>query len=30
MVTHDREVLEYCDRIVEMVDGRLAAPAMAG
>jgi putative ABC transport system ATP-binding protein len=30
MVTHDRDVLEYCDRIVEMVDGRLGAPAMAG
>ncbi|WP_224763469.1 hypothetical protein [Salinibacterium sp. ZJ70] len=23
MVTHDRDVLEHCDRILEMVDGRL-------
>lgn len=23
MVTHDHEVLEHCDRVVEMVDGRL-------
>ncbi len=29
MVTHDRDVLEYCDRIVEMVDGRLSVPALA-
>ena len=29
MVTHDRDVLEYCDRIVEMVDGRLGVPALA-
>jgi putative ABC transport system ATP-binding protein len=26
MVTHDHDVLEHCDRILEMVDGRLAAP----
>ena len=25
MVTHDLEVLEHCDRVVEMVDGRLSA-----
>jgi len=25
MVTHDRDVLEHCDRIVEMEDGRLSA-----
>jgi putative ABC transport system ATP-binding protein len=25
MVTHDHEVLEHCDRVVEMVDGRLSA-----
>ena len=25
MVTHDRDVLEHCDRVVEMVDGRLGA-----
>ncbi|MDR2255513.1 MAG: ABC transporter ATP-binding protein [Arthrobacter sp.] len=24
MVTHDREVLGYCDRVLEMVDGRLS------
>lgn len=24
MVTHDHEVLEHCDRVVEMVDGRLS------
>jgi len=29
MVTHDRDVLEHCDRIVEMVDGRLGAHALA-
>ena len=28
MVTHDREVLEHCDRIFEMVDGRLGAHAL--
>lgn len=28
MVTHDRDVLEHCDRILEMVDGRLGAPAL--
>lgn len=27
MVTHDRDVLEHCDRVLEMVDGRLGAPA---
>lgn len=25
MVTHDRDVLEHCDRVLEMVDGRLGA-----
>lgn len=29
MVTHDRDVLEHCDRILEMVDGRLGVPALA-
>ncbi|WP_426738104.1 hypothetical protein [Plantibacter sp. 2H11-2] len=29
MVTHDRDVLEHCDRIFEMVDGRLAEGALA-
>ncbi|MFB8387788.1 ABC transporter ATP-binding protein [Microbacterium sp. NPDC055910] len=29
MVTHDRDVLEHCDRILEMVDGRLGAPVLA-
>ncbi|MGJ4845873.1 ABC transporter ATP-binding protein [Leifsonia sp. Le1] len=24
MVTHDRDVLDYCDRVLEMTDGRLA------
>ncbi|SFI60678.1 MULTISPECIES: ABC transporter ATP-binding protein [Microbacterium] len=28
MVTHDRDVLEHCDRILEMVDGRLGVPAI--
>jgi putative ABC transport system ATP-binding protein len=28
MVTHDREVLEHCDRVLEMVDGQLAAPIL--
>lgn len=27
MVTHDHDVLGYCDRVAEMVDGRLGAPA---
>ncbi|MDR7083322.1 putative ABC transport system ATP-binding protein [Arthrobacter ginsengisoli] len=27
MVTHDHDVLVYCDRVAEMVDGRLGAPA---
>ena len=26
MVTHDHDVLEHCDRVVEMVDGALGAP----
>lgn len=26
MVTHDRDVLEHCDRVLEMVDGRLGVP----
>ena len=26
MVTHDREVLEHADRVLEMVDGRLGVP----
>ncbi|MEV4707883.1 ABC transporter ATP-binding protein [Actinoplanes sp. NPDC049316] len=25
MVTHDHDVLEHCDRVVEMIDGRLSA-----
>lgn len=25
LVTHDHEILEHCDRVLEMVDGRLAA-----
>ncbi|MCR2826714.1 ABC transporter ATP-binding protein, partial [Microbacterium sp. zg.Y909] len=29
MVTHDRDVLEHCDRVLEMVDGRLGAPVTA-
>ena len=28
MVTHDHDMLEHCDRVLEMVDGRLAAPAL--
>ena len=24
MVTHDHDVLHHCDRVLEMVDGRLA------
>lgn len=28
MVTHDRDVLEHCDRVLEMVDGRLGEPAL--
>lgn len=27
MVTHDHDVLGYCDSVAEMVDGRLGAPA---
>ncbi len=27
MVTHDHDVLEYCDRVLEMVDGRLSPAA---
>ncbi|WP_040801574.1 ABC transporter ATP-binding protein [Nocardia higoensis] len=27
MVTHDHDVLVHCDRILEMIDGRLAPPA---
>ena len=30
MVTHDREVLGHCDRVLEMVDGRLAVHALVG
>ncbi|TFV85170.1 ABC transporter ATP-binding protein [Microbacterium sp. dk485] len=30
MVTHDRDVLEHCDRVLEMVDGRLGVPVTAG
>lgn len=26
MVTHDHDVLDHCDRVVEMVDGRLSGP----
>lgn len=29
MVTHDRDVLEHCDRILEMVDGCLGVPTLA-
>ena len=29
MVTHDRDVLDYCDRVLEMTDGRLADPELA-
>lgn len=29
MVTHDHDVLEHCDRVVEMVDGRLSPFASA-
>lgn len=27
MVTHDRDVLEHCDQVLEMIDGRLTAVA---
>lgn len=27
MATHDHDVLGYCDRVLEMVDGRLGAPS---
>lgn len=27
MVTHDHDVLEHCDTVYEMIDGRLAALA---
>ena len=26
MVTHDHDVLDHCDRVLEMVDGRLTSP----
>jgi len=29
MVTHDRDVLEHCDNVLEMIDGRLGVPALA-
>lgn len=29
IVTHDREILEHCDRVLEMVDGKLTAVAAA-
>src|SRR5690606_22493207 len=29
MVTHDRDVLEHCDDVVEMIDGRLGVPTAA-
>lgn len=29
MVTHDRDVLDHCDRTLEMVDGRLTQPELA-
>ncbi len=29
MVTHDRDILEHCDRVLEMVDGRLAGSIAA-
>jgi len=25
MVTHDHDVLQHCDRVLEMIDGKLAA-----
>jgi len=28
MVTHDHDVLEHCDRVLEMVDGRVGEPAL--
>ena len=30
MVTHDHDILGHCDRILEMVDGSLAEPAVHG
>lgn len=30
MVTHDHEVLGHCDRVLEMVDGRLGVPRSVG
>jgi putative ABC transport system ATP-binding protein len=30
MVTHDHDTLSYCDRVLEMVDGRLGAPVPVG
>lgn len=26
MVTHDHDVLHHCDRVLEMIDGRLTVP----
>lgn len=30
MVTHDHEVLHHCDRVLEMIDGRLSAAQKSG